>query len=70
MLSYVDVLNVAGQAPDTFSNSVTATVTLDYEPVNHLFIAVEYFYGRRVNFDAQFGQDHRLNLVFRYMMNR
>jgi len=37
---------------------------------NHLFIAVEYFYGRRVNFDAQFGQDHRLNLVFRYMMNR
>jgi len=70
MLSFVDVLNVAGQAPDTFSNSVTATVTLDYEPVNHLFIAVEYFYGRRVNFDAQFGQDHRLNLVFRYMMNR
>jgi hypothetical protein len=61
---------VAGQAPDTFSNSVTATVTLDYEPVSHLFIAVEYFYGRRVNFDAQFGQDHRLNLVFRYMMNR
>ena len=56
--------------PDTFSNSVTATVTLDYEPVSHLFIAVEYFYGRRVNFDAQFGQDHRLNLVFRYMMNR
>jgi len=70
MLSYVDVLNVAGQAPETFSGSVTATVTLDYEPVNHLFIAVEYFYGRRVNFDAQFGQDHRLNLVFRYMMNR
>jgi len=70
MLSYVDVLNVAGQAPETFSGSVTATATLDYEPVNHLFIAVEYFYGRRVNFDAQFGQDHRLNLVFRYMMNR
>lgn len=70
MLSYVDVLNVAGQAPDTFSNSVTATATLDYEPWNHLFVAVEYFYGRRVNFDAQFGQDHRLNLVFRYMMNR
>ena len=70
MLSYADVLNVAGQAPDTFSNSLTATVTLDYEPVNHLFIAVEYFYGRRVNFDAQSGQDHRLNLAFRYMMNR
>ncbi len=70
MLSHVDVLNVAGQAPETFSGSVTATVTLDYEPVNHLFIAVEYFYGRRVNFDAQFGQGHRLNLVFRYMMNR
>lgn len=70
MLSHVDVLNVAGQAPDTFSGSVTATVTLDYEPVNHLFIAVEYFYGRRVNFDAQLGQGHRLNLVLRYMMNR
>lgn len=70
MLSTVDVLNVAGQAPDTFSRSITATVTLDYEPVSHLFISVEYFYGRRVNFDAQFGQDHRLNLVFRYMMNR
>ena len=70
MLSYVDVLNVAGQAPDTFSNAVTATATLDYEPWNHLFVAVEYFYGRRVNFDAQSGQDHRLNLVFRYMMNR
>jgi hypothetical protein len=70
MLSYVDVLNVAGQAPDTFSNAVTATVTLDYEPWNHMFVAVEYFYGRRVNFDAQSGQDHRLNLVFRYMINR
>ena len=70
MLSYVDVLNVDGQAPETYSGSVTATVTLDYEPVDHLFMAVEYFYGRRVNFDAQFGQDHRLNLVFRYMMNR
>lgn len=70
MLSHVDVLNVAGQAPDTFSRSVTATATLDYEPVSHLFISVEYFYGRRVNFDAQFGQDHRLNLVFRFMMNR
>ena len=70
MLSYVDVLNVTGQAPDTFSNSVTATATLDYEPWNSLFIAVEYFYGRRVNFDAQSGQDHRLNLAFRYMMNR
>jgi hypothetical protein len=70
MLSYVDVLNVAGQAPDTFSNSVTVTATLDYEPWSNLFVAVEYFYGRRVNFDAQSGQDHRLNLVFRYMMNR
>jgi len=70
MLSYVDVLNVAGQAPDTFSSSITATATLDYEPVSHLFIAVEYFYGRRVNFDAQFGQDHRLNLALRFMINR
>lgn len=30
----------------------------------------EYVYGRRVNFDARSGQDHRLNPVFRYMMNR
>ncbi len=37
---------LAGQPPDTFSNLVTATVTLDYEPANHLFIAVEHFYGR------------------------
>jgi hypothetical protein len=70
MLSYADIVNVASQAPDTFNNSVTATVTLDYEPWHNLFVAVEYFYGRRANFDGQNGQDHRMNLVLRYMMNR
>ena len=41
-----------------------------YEPWTNLYVAVEYFWGRQVQFSGQSGQDHRLNLVFRYMFNR
>ena len=51
-------------------NAVTVTGTVMYEPWKNLFVAVEYFWGRQVIFNGQSGQDHRLNLVFRYMFNR
>jgi len=70
MLSYADVVDLAGQLTTALNNAITATGTLGYEPWNHLFVAVEYFYGRRANFNSQIGQDHRLNLVLRYMINR
>jgi len=70
MLSYADVVDLAGQPTTALNNAITATGTLGYEPWNHLFVAVEYFYGRRANFNSQIGQDHRLNLVLRYMINR
>jgi len=70
MLGYTDIVNDPAQAATTFNNGLTATGTLAYEPWKNLFVVVEYFYGRRVNFDNGIGQDHRLNLVLRYMMNR
>ncbi len=70
MLSYVDVANIAAMAPATINNAITATGTVMYEPWANLFVAVEYFWGRQVQFSGQNGQDHRLNLVFRYMFNR
>jgi len=70
MLSYVDVANIAVMSPLTISNAITATGTLMYEPWKNLYIAAEYFWGRQKLFNGQSGQDHRLNLVFRYMFNR
>lgn len=70
MLSYVDIANIATMAPTTINNAFTVVGTLMYEPWRNLYLAVEYFYGRRVNFDSALGQDHRLNLVLRYMFNR
>jgi len=70
MLSYVDIANIAAMDPATMNNTLTATGTVMYEPWKNLYLAVEYFYGRRVNFNGDLGQDHRLNLVFRYMFNR
>jgi len=70
MLSYVDVANIAAMAPGTINNAITATGTLMYEPWTNLYVATEYFWGRQVLFNGQSGQDHRLNLVFRYMFNR
>ena len=70
MLSYVDVANIAAMAPGTINNAITATGTLMYEPWTNLYVATEYFWGRQVLFNGQSGQDHRLNLVVRYMFNR
>ena len=70
MLSYADVINQAGQPDTALTDAITATGTLMYEPWKHLFVAVEYFFGQRRNFDSQVGRDHRLNLVIRYMINR
>ncbi len=70
MLSYVDIANIDVQSPLTINNGITVTGTVMYEPWPHLFVAVEYFWGRQKLFNGQSGQDHRLNLVLRYMFNR
>jgi len=70
MLPYVDIANIAAMDPATMNITLTATGTVMYELWENLYLAVEYFYGRRVNFNGDLGQDHRLNLVFRYMLNR
>jgi hypothetical protein len=70
VLAYVDVVNIASQPTDALNNTITATVTLTYEPWNNVLVGVEYFYGRRMNFDRQTGFDNRLNLVFRLVFNR
>jgi cell division protein FtsB len=70
MLSYIDVANIAVMSPLTINNAITATGTLMYEPWKNLYLATEYFWGRQKLFNGQSGQDHRLNLVFRYMFNR
>jgi hypothetical protein len=70
MLSYVDVANIAVMSPLTINNGITVTGTLMYEPWENLFVATEYFWGRQKLANGQSGQDHRLNLVFRYMFNR
>ena len=70
MLSYVDIANIAVMSPLTINNAITATGTLMYEPWENLYLAAEYFWGRQALFNGQSGQDHRLNLVFRYMFNR
>jgi len=70
MLSYVDIANIAVMSPLTINNAITATGTLMYEPWKNLYVAAEYFWGRQKLFNGQSGQDHRLNLVFRYMFNR
>jgi hypothetical protein len=70
MLSYVDVANIAAMAPNTINNAVTVTGTILYEPWKNLYVATEYMWGRQKILTGQTGQDHRLNLVFRYMFNR
>lgn len=70
MLSYVDIANIAVMSPLTINNAITATGTLMYEPWKNLYVAAEYFWGRQKLFNSQSGQDHRLNLVFRYIFNR
>jgi hypothetical protein len=70
MLSYVDVANIAVMDPATINNGITVTGTIMYEPWKNLYVATEYFWGRQKLFNGQSGQDHRLNLVFRYMFNR
>lgn len=70
VLAYVDVVNIGSQAPDTLNNTITATASVSYQPWRKLFIAVEYFYGRRMNFDRQIGFDNRLVLAVRIVVNR
>ncbi|MGB5367996.1 MAG: hypothetical protein WBN14_17165 [Polyangiales bacterium] len=70
MLSYVDVANIAAMDPTTINNAITVTGTLMYEPFKNMYLATEYFWGRQKVFNGQTGQDHRLNLVFRYIFNR
>jgi len=70
MLSYVDVANIAVMDPATINNGITVTGTIMYEPWANLYVATEYFWGRQKLYNGQSGQDHRLNLVLRYMFNR
>lgn len=69
MLSYADIENIEQQPTNAFNNSTTGTVTLRWEVWKDMFLAGEYFYGKRVNFDNQSGYNNRLNIVFRYMFN-
>ncbi len=69
MLSYVDIDNIEQQPTTALNSATTVTVTLRYEPWDNMFIAAEYFYGKRVDFDEQSGYDNRINFVFRYMFN-
>ena len=67
--SYTDINNIQGQPTSALNNTTTYVATLRYMPWPMAFVAAEYFYGQRVNFDDQKGHDNRLNIVFRYIFN-
>lgn len=69
MVAYADINNISQQPTSAFNNSSTYTVTLRYSPWDDFFVAGEYFYGQRVNYDDQMGYDSRINIVLRYMFN-
>ena len=71
MFSYVDIDNIPLQPnlDQAMNSATTVTATLRYSPWDDLWLALEYFYGQRGNFDGETGHNNRLNLIFRYIVN-
>ena len=69
MVAYTDIENRQEQPTNALNSTTTYTATLRYMPWEDMFIAMEYFYGERINFDNQNGHDSRVNIVLRYMFN-
>ena len=70
MPSYVDVDNIALQPGAVLNTSLTTTATLMWSPQENTYMGLEYFYGKRENFNGDSGYDNRLNIIFRHMFNR
>lgn len=67
--AYVDIANIEGQPDNAFNKTNTYIATLRYNPWENFYVAGEYMYGNRTNYNNESAYDNRLNLVLRYMFN-
>ncbi len=66
--SFVFQDNLSSQGPDRYAKGYYAMGNLIYSPIQRLYLALEYFYGKRVNNNDDYGQSHRVVFAARFYL--
>jgi hypothetical protein len=60
--------NLPGQAATDLHKNNYLAVNLIWEPIEHMFVGIEYLYGTRADVDGQFGAANRLQASFGFYL--
>ena len=65
---YINVTNQAIQDEDALHETIYGLVNTIYSPFDRFDVGLEYYYGRRTNKSADWGQANRLMLAVKYSL--